>query len=220
MGQANYVSVNTERCEMTERGRPRSFDRAAALQRAMEVFWAKGFDGASMTDLTAAMGINSPSLYAAFGSKEALFEEAVTLYGASEGTEIWGALDEASTARQAIEWFLHRSAMSFSRPGKPAGCLIVLGALHEGKGNEKACEGLRQRRSETVGDLRARLERATREGELADGLDLDAIAMFYATVQHGMSLQARDGADRQTLLAIAECALAAWEALTGSTSER
>lgn len=199
---------------MTERGRPRSFDRAAALRRAMEVFWAKGFDMASMTDLTSAMGINSPSLYAAFGSKEALFEEAVRLYCESEGTEIWNALDEAPTARQAIEWFLHRSAISFSRPGKPTGCLIVLGALHADKGSEKVCRALRQRRSEDVAALRRRLERSVHEGELPDGLDCQAIAAFYATVQQGMSIQARDGACREALLAIADCAIAAWETLT------
>ena len=199
---------------MTERGRPRSFDRAAALKRAMGVFWAKGFDATAMTDLTSAMGINSPSLYAAFGSKEALFEEAVRLYGESEGTEIWNALDEAPTARQAIEWFLHRSALSFSRPGMPAGCLIVLGAVYAGKGSEQACRTLRQRRSENVTDLRTRLERSVREGELLEGVDCQAIAMFYATVQHGMSIQARDGAGREALLAVADCAIAAWNALT------
>src|ERR671919_2398814 len=107
---------------MAERGRPRSFERDTALRRAMEVFWAKGFDGASMADLTGAMGINSPSLYAAFGSKEDLFREAVALYGATEGTEIWSGLQEAPTARAAVERFLRVSAESFTRPGKPRGC--------------------------------------------------------------------------------------------------
>ena len=143
---------------MTERGRPRSFDRAAALRRAMELFWAKGYDATSMSDLTAAMGINSPSLYAAFGCKEALFEEAVALYGESEGTEIWNAL-EAPTAREAIGRFLRATAESYTRPGKPAGCLIVLGALHADKGSERASLALRSRRRENVADLRERLER-------------------------------------------------------------
>jgi AcrR family transcriptional regulator len=202
---------------MKERGRPRSFDRSAALQRAMEVFWTKGFDAASMADLTSAMGINSPSLYAAFGSKEALFEEAIALYARSEGTEIWDALDEAPTAREAITRFLRRSAHSFTRPGRPAGCLIVLGALHGARGNEKACRLLRQRRSENARDLCERLERAVREGELPDSVDRQGIATFYATVQHGMSIQARDGASREALLAVAECAMAAWDVLTGAT---
>ena len=112
---------------MAERGRPRSFERATALRCAMEVFWAKGFDGASLADLRAAMGINSPSLYAAFGSKEGLFREAVALYGVTEGTEIWTALPQAPTAREAIERFLRASAVSFTRPDRPAGCLVVLG---------------------------------------------------------------------------------------------
>jgi AcrR family transcriptional regulator len=203
---------------MTERGRPRSFDRAAALRRAMELFWAKGYDATSMSDLTAAMGINSPSLYAAFGCKEALFEEAVALYGESEGTEIWNAL-EAPTAREAIGRFLRATAESYTRPGKPAGCLIVLGALHADKGSERASLALRSRRRENVTDLRERLERAVAEGELPAGVDCQAVASFYATVQHGMSIQARDGASRDELLAVADCGMAAWDALTSPAAK-
>jgi AcrR family transcriptional regulator len=198
---------------MAVRGRPRSFDRDAALRRAMEVFWAKGYDGASLVDLTAAMGINAPSLYAAFGSKEALFREAVALYGATEGTEIWEALPEAPTSREAIERFLRASALSFTRPDRPAGCLVVLGALLASEANANVCRELRASRAGNVAALRARLERAVAEDELQKGLDCEAIATFYATVQQGMSIQARDGASRTTLLSIADCALAAWEGL-------
>lgn len=205
---------------MTERGRPRSFDRAKALHRAMDVFWSKGFEAASMTDLTSAMGINSPSLYAAFGSKEALFEEAVALYQASEGTEIWTALAEEATAREAIRQFLRRTACSYTRPDKPAGCLVVLGAVHGDKGSEKACLTLRQVRRENLADLRARLDRAVQEGELAETIDSAAIASFYATVQHGMSIRARDGASRAELLAVADAAMAAWEPLTGASKPK
>ena len=95
---------------MAERGRPRSFDRPQALTRARAGFWPKGYDGASMADLTAAMGINSPSIYAAFGCKEALFEEAVELYAATEGGRIWGVLETAATARAAVEGLLQASA--------------------------------------------------------------------------------------------------------------
>jgi AcrR family transcriptional regulator len=204
---------------MSERGRPRSFDRAAALRSAMEVFWAKGYDGASLAELTAAMDINSPSLYAAFGSKEALFREAVDLYGATEGTEIWTALPEAPTARAAIERFLCATAEAFTRPGKPAGCLIVLGALHANDANANVCRALRQHRADNVVALRARLERAVGEGELPQNLDCQAVATFYATVQQGMSIQARDGATRDTLLAVAGCAMAAWDGLTSQDGE-
>lgn len=198
---------------MAERGRPRSFDRAAALQRAMELFWAKGFDGASLSELTAAMGINSPSLYAAFGSKEALFREAVVLYGATEGGRIWSGLTDAPTAREAIAGMLRASAEDFSRPGKPRGCLIVLGALHADQANAAVCRDLADQRAENVELLRQRLKRGVAERELPLGLDLRAIATFYATVQHGMSIQARDGASPKALLAVADCAMVAWDGL-------
>src|SRR5919112_1807947 len=98
---------------MAERGRPRAFDRSAALRRAMEVFWQCGYEGASLGDLTAAMGINRPSLYAAFGCKEALFREAVALYDAEEGAEADRALRECRTAREAIEAVLRDKARTY-----------------------------------------------------------------------------------------------------------
>lgn len=210
---------------MPERGRPRSFDRAAALERAMEVFWARGYDGTSLSELTEAMGINSSSLYAAFGSKEELFREVVDLYGATEGVEIWTAIPEAPTAREAIERFLTATAESFTRRGKPPGCLIVLGALQASEANAGVARELRQHRAGNVTTLRRRLERAVKEGELPPGLDCLALATYYATVQQGMSIQALDGASRDTLLAIAGCAMAGWEELTraptaGSKSRR
>ncbi|MPZ19283.1 MAG: TetR family transcriptional regulator [Luteitalea sp.] len=204
---------------MPDRGRPRSFDRDAALRRAMELFWAKGYDGTSLSDLTTAMGINSPSLYAAFRSKQALFREAVRLYGASEGTEIWDAIPNAPTAREAIERFLHRTAESFTRRGKPRGCLIALGALHTRDGSDAVvCRELRDHRAQNAKTLRLRLERGVAEGELSEGFDCRAAATFYATVQHGMSIQARDGASRETLLAVAHCAMAAWNTLVSRSS--
>jgi AcrR family transcriptional regulator len=199
---------------MKERGRPRSFDRGAALKRAMEVFWAKGYAGASMAELTAAMGINSPSLYAAFGSKEKLFEEAVALYTKSEGTDIWDALPEAATAREAVAQFLRRTALSYSRKSRPAGCLVVLGALHPDRDSEAVCRLLSQLRAENLVSLRERLERGVREGDLPPHTDCAKLAAFYVTVQHGMSIQARDGASRKTLLEIADSAMAAWDGLT------
>jgi AcrR family transcriptional regulator len=199
---------------MTERGRPRGFDRAAALRRAMDVFWAKDYDGASLADLTGAMGINPPSLYAAFGSKAELFREAVALYSETEGVEIWNALPDAPTAREAVELFLRRSAHSFTRPGKPRGCLIVLGVLHPNEGNAQLCRELSEHRRANVAALRDRLERGVRERELPKRVDCEAMARFYTTVQQGMSIQARDGAPREALLAVAEAAMSAWDGFT------
>lgn len=198
---------------MTERGRPRSFDRAVALRRAMEVFWAQGYDGTSMSDLIAAMDVNSPSIYAAFGSKEALFREAVALYRATEGGRIWGAMTTAPSARAAIETVLRASAEEFTRPSKPRGCLIVLGALHADDGNEAVRRELQELRAENMTMLLRRLKRGVAEGELPDGPDWRAIATFYITLQQGMSIQARDGASRKALLAVADCAMAAWDGL-------
>lgn len=183
------------------------------------VFWAKGYDGASLPELTEAMGIHSPSLYAAFGSKEALFREALELYGETEGSGIWDVIPEAPSARDAVEQFLRASAEAFTRRNRPNGCMIALGELHSIDANDVVRRDLRRRRAQGVEILRRRLERAARAGELPRGrdgkaaIDCLAVARFYATVQHGMSIQARDGASREALLAIAECAMAAWESL-------
>ncbi len=199
---------------MAARGRPRAFDREQALTRAMEVFWAKGLEGASMTDLTEAMGIGSPSLYAAFGSKEALFREAVALYVSTDGSDIWAALTNADTAYGAVEGFLMETARLFSRPDKPSGCLVVLSALHATDGSEAVRAELIAKREENTGDLARRIAQGLASGEIAPGVDTGMLARFYVTVQQGMSIQARDGADRATLEKIARSALAAWGPLT------
>ena len=199
---------------MAERGRPRSFDRSAALARAMELFWTKGYEGASISDLTEAMGIGSPSLYAAFGSKEALFREAIDLYGRTEGPAIWDAVENAPDARSAVAGFLTATAHSFSRPGKPRGCMVVLSQLNPTEASASVCAALRENRAQGQSGLERRLRRAVEVGELAPGTDVAALAAFYLTVQQGMSIQARDGASEETLLAVAKGAMAAWEPLT------
>lgn len=201
---------------MAERGRPRAFDRAQALQQAMLLFWEKGFQGASMSELTAAMGINAPSLYACFGSKEALYREALALYEACDGAELAGAIATAPTARETIEIYLTRSAALFSRPDKPAGCMVVLSVVHAAGTSEEAGRALRDVRSEMQGVLEARLRDDIARGELLAGCDPAAIAAFYCTVQQGMSIRARDGASRAELEAVARGAMAAWSGLTGA----
>ncbi|MDH4984607.1 TetR/AcrR family transcriptional regulator [Aminobacter anthyllidis] len=202
---------------MSQKGRPRSFDRDAALRQAMRVFWKKGYDGASLTDLTTAMGISSPSLYAAFGSKEALFREAVDLYGATEGFEIWGAFERPGSVRDAIADFLRASAKAFSEPGDPKGCLIVLGALNVSETNAEVFRDLSERRMSSARDLAGRLKKAVTEGELPETADCDSISAFYLAVQQGMSVQARDGASREALLAVADGAMAAWGPLVSGS---
>lgn len=199
---------------MAERGRPRSFDRQAALERAMEVFWERGYQAASMTDLTEAMGINSPSLYAAFGSKEALYREAVEHFAETESDDILAPLRNAPTAREAIEGYLVASARTFTRPGRPPGCMVVLSAVNAVGVGDETGRILREMRAGSVTMIEERLQRAVDEGELPASLERHAVASYYVTVQQGMSIQARDGASRTMLETIAQGAMAAWEGLT------
>lgn len=196
---------------MAGRGRPRSFDRTDALERAMEVFWRLGYEGASMADLTAAMGINSPSLYAAFGCKDALFREAVEHYAATAGSSTLRALQEASSARAAIRGALRASVESSTRPERPQGCLLVLGATNCSTQNLDLQQYLRDRRHCHAAELRLRIERALAEGELPPGTDTAALTAFYVTLLQGLALQARDGTPRESLLAVAEQAMAVWD---------
>ncbi|MFY3742585.1 TetR/AcrR family transcriptional regulator [Anaeromyxobacter sp. Red801] len=202
---------------MATRGRPRSFDRGEALRKAMEVFWDRGYGGASMADLTRAMGINSPSLYAAFGSKAALFREAVDLYAATEGAAGGRCAPDEATAREAVRAMLRGTVQALTAAGKPRGCLIVLGACQGGApdaGEAAEVDGLlRARRARAVDDVRRRLRRGIEQGDVPPGADVEALTAFYATVLHGLSLRARDGASRAELLGIVESALAAWDAL-------
>jgi AcrR family transcriptional regulator len=196
-----------------ERGRPRNFDRDQALKAAMEVFWAKGYAGASLSDLKAAMGINAPSLYAAFGSKEELFEAAVDLYGATEGELLWSHFETAPDARTGMARLLEASADTYTDPNRQPGCLVVLGAILGGEAEAKVAASLHRRRQEAVAKMTDRLKAEAEAGRLPKGIDAEAIATFYTTVQQGMSLQARDGASRAQLRAVARSAMAAWDNL-------
>jgi AcrR family transcriptional regulator len=169
-----------------------------------------------MGDLTEAMGIGSPSLYAAFGSKEALYREAMALYEACDGQELAQAVAEAPTARAAIETFLMRSAAMFTRPGKPAGCMIVLAVVHAAGASEALRADLRGVRERAVESFTQRLREAVESGELPSATDTGMIASFYVTVQQGISLRARDGATRAELEAIAQAAMVAWSGLVAA----
>lgn len=196
---------------MAKRGRPRGFDRTEALERAVRLFWSKTYEGASLSELTEAMGINAPSLYAAFGSKEALFREAVAYYAEHHGVETWRALKDTPKVRDAIERFLLATAKAYSTPGNPPGCLIVLGAQY-GIDNDDAahCE-LRARRRESLRQIADRFARAVAEGELSPEFPVQDAAAFYLSVQTGMSVLARDGADPATLMAVARAAMLGWD---------
>lgn len=197
---------------MSRIGRPREFDRDQALERAMELFWSKGYEGTTLTDLQEAMGgITAPSFYAAFGSKEKLFREAVGLYHQVEGAPVVKALVEGPTARASIEKWLRVIAQKFSRTGKPRGCLEVLGAMNCMPGNKPVEEFMREQRSLREKFLRERLRRGVSEGDLAKGTNIAVLVSFYATLVDGLALRSRDGASRKVLNAVVDCAMAAWD---------
>lgn len=192
-----------------QRGRPRSFDKDRALDAALRVFWEKGYEGASLSDLTKAMGINRPSLYAAFGDKEALFRQALDRYKQGPAAFVTEALEEAS-ARTAVEKLLKGMVASLSCPQRPRGCLYVQGALACGEESEALREELVKRRAEGEQALRKRLKKAKDEGELPAGVNPADLARFYSAVMHGMAVEASSGASRAALESIAETALRAW----------
>ncbi|AXK88759.1 TetR/AcrR family transcriptional regulator [Nocardia farcinica] len=195
---------------MADRGRPRSFDRVEALHAAMKVFWEHGYEGTSMSDLTAAMGINSPSLYAAFGDKESLFRAAIELYGTTFGNYTARALREEPTARAAVEAMLRDNAAAYTRDDLPHGCMVVLAGSTYTTRNTAVRDFLVEKRRETTEDIRRRLERGVAEGDLAPGTDTAALAVFYTTVLYGLSVQARDGATAAELNEAIDRAMAAW----------
>ena len=196
------------------RGRPRTFDREKALRRAMDVFWTRGYDGASLEDLQKTMGnISPPSFYAAFGSKEALFREVVTLYRASMGERIGTAL-MASPVRDGIEGMMRAAVEIFLENPKAPGCVIVLSAINNTRTSKEVHEFLREMRCEGNELIRMRLVKAVEDGELPSGLPLDEIADFYTTFMHGLAVRARDGATKPQMLAAVTGAMAAWPELS------
>jgi AcrR family transcriptional regulator len=196
---------------MAERGRPRGFDRAAALRRAMEVFWEHGYEGTSIGELTAAMDIRPPSLYAAFGSKEELFREVVALYEEVEGAAPLQALRDGATAREGIEAMFRAHAFAYTAPDRPSGCMIVLAATTCTPSTEGIRDFLAEQRRGSAAALRDRLVRGQADGDVPAEADIDALAGYLSSVQFGMSLQARDGATHEELSAVVDCVMAGWD---------
>jgi AcrR family transcriptional regulator len=204
---------------MAKRGRPATFDRTEALERAMELFCARGYEGATLEELQATMGgISPPSFYHAFGSKEALFREAVDRYVATTGGPALQVLHERPTARESLDGMLRLTVESFTRPGKPRGCLLVRGAINCSPANRGAQEYLLAIRQRAPREIQRRLDRAVAEGELPHGLHTSGIAAFYATVLHGLGMRAGDGASVTALMAAVDGAMAAWDTLTASAA--
>ncbi|MFK4656452.1 AcrR family transcriptional regulator [Bradyrhizobium japonicum] len=192
-------------------GRPREFDAETALDQAMEVFWRHGYEGATIAQLTEAMGINPPSLYACFGNKEGLLKAALDRYTKLRG--VW--MDEvvaAPTARDVAERMLMGIAEKQTDPANPPGCLLVQGGIACGSGSENVPFELAARRAQNEDQLRDRFVRAKAEGDLKPGSDPAALARYVSAVSVGMGVMASSGSDREALRQVASVAVQAVEA--------
>lgn len=192
------------------RGRPRTFDREVALDAAMHLFWEHGYEATSLAQLTAAMGISPPTLYAAFGDKEALFLEAVARYQARGGDQTSVLLGDAKTAREAVERVLAESAIRLTDPKNPRGCMVVTSAVSVSEEAVKVQRDLAQCRADWEKAMKARIERGISDGDVPSSANAGALAAFYMAVLQGMSLHAKDGASREQLKQIGSAALQAW----------
>ena len=189
-------------------GRPREFDTDTALDLALHVFWRKGYEGASMADLTEAMGITKPSLYAAFGNKEDLFRKALDRYVDGPGGYFRTGLKKP-TAREAVEHILYESVEAVTDPKNP-GCLAVQGALCCGDAAETIKQELTARRSKSEDDLRLRFTRAIAEGDLPADADAGDLARYVSAILQGMAVHAAGGAPREQLRKLADMAMRSW----------
>jgi len=193
----------------TSPGRPVSFDRDVALEKALNEFWRHGYHATSIASLTAAMGIQPPSLYAAFGDKRTLFRECVKLYqdrfdGGAR------ALTEEPTARQVIERILHYQAGQYTDEIHPPGCLLISATVVYGPTSADVADELHRTRDAFKQAIADRISQDVREQRLPADTDVIGLATFYVTVVQGMSRQAQDGATGEHLRKVADLAMAAW----------
>lgn len=191
-----------------QKGRPREFDKEQVLDKALHVFWERGYEGTSLSDLTEAMGINRPSLYAAFGNKEELFRLALDRYAEKGPGAVHREALAEPTAKAVVERLLKSTADGLTDPANPPGCLAVQGALSCGDAAESIKKELCQRRAQAEQALRERFERAKAEGDLRPGSSgPDSLARYVMAVMQGMAVQAASGASRADLHAVADMAI-------------
>lgn len=195
----------------TTKGRPREFCVDQALTAALRVFWSKGYEGASLAELTEAMGITKPSLYAAFGNKEALFRKALDLYE-REKLDFIGTALAAPTSREVAARLLQGALEMQTARGDPRGCLGVIGSTACGSEAESIRQEVIARRASSQAMLHARFERAKRDGDLPMDADVQGLTSYLTAIMQGMAVQAGAGASRADLQRLADTGLAMWPA--------
>jgi TetR/AcrR family transcriptional regulator, copper-responsive repressor len=192
------------------RGRPRGFDRDEVLDRAMRLFWERGYEATSVSELTEIMGITPPTLYRFFGDKKRLFLEAVDRYQSGPGCFAIKAFTEEPTAERSVRRLLMESLVSFSNPKGPKGCLVVLGATNCMVESDDIFKALAERRHAAVAAVRSRIASGRADGELAEGADIDALTGLITATLFGLAIKARDGASRASMRKIVDQTMQAW----------
>ncbi|MFC0627726.1 TetR/AcrR family transcriptional regulator [Kribbella deserti] len=195
---------------VAKRGRPRSFDREAALEQAMRAFWRHGYDATSIADLTSAMSIGAPSLYAAFGDKRKLFEEVVEVYQRKYGIFSGRALAAEPTVREGAARMLREAAAEYTDPDHPYGCLVISAGQNCTPASADVEQMLRAIRTANIARLEELIEADIKAGLLPPETNARQLAVFIGATMQGMSQQARDGASRAELEAVAETAMLGW----------
>jgi len=198
------------------RGRPLSFDRDTVLERAMHLFWQKGYESTTVHDLTLAMGITAPSLYSAFGDKEQLYLEAVERYRSNAGEYACDFLDQHPTARDAVRALMIDACVSMTDPDTPTGCMLVNSAATAAVASPRVQEAVSQCRQAAQTDLTRRIERGIREGDVPAHVNASMLARFYVTVLTGIAIQSREGLTCADMRAVIESAMQAWPSVTTS----
>lgn len=190
------------------RGRPRNFDRDLALTRALDIFWLKGYEPASIQELCVAMEINPPSLYAAFGNKAQLFLESMRYYETKYWDHIWEKMIQEPNLYKAINDFFLQAAQILTAPDVPCGCMVVLAAINVSADSQEVLDEVKILRQEGRDCFLARLEQGLQTGQLPAETNVEVLAYTLNTLLEGMSIQARDGLSQTALEGIGRAAMA------------
>jgi AcrR family transcriptional regulator len=206
------IELNRGNDMSAERGRPRNFDENAVLDNALEVFWRHGFQGASLAELTEAMGLSKPSLYAAFGDKESLYLKTLTRYADVQIAKHAAVLEAEPDGRRAVESYLRSMAVMLTDPDLPGGCFIINGTADCGGSSTPASVELALRAALQRGEsrLKERIVRAQREGQLASDISAEDLAAVFGSLLAGLGVIAKSGAKRAKLYAIIKAAMGIW----------
>lgn len=196
--------------KQVKRGRPKGFDRQEALAKAMLLFWENGYVATSISDLTKALGITTPSLYCAFGDKATLFNECIDYYLAHEACPIITIMKQAKTAKVAIELLMYDTAKKLAQPDKPSGCMLITATMNGTKQIEEVHQNVQEKRHKYQEILLDRLEQGIKEGDISPETSIQAIADFYITIINGLTIQACDGASLDKLNQVILTAIKTW----------